>query len=65
MKFTLEIKMDGRSFLDDPSKELARVLRELSADIDCMFLEVGDRDDMKDRNGNIIGHFVFTEEAKP
>lgn len=51
--FTLKIKTDNDAFVDSPSTELARLLREVADDIEAGTMSAK----LVDRNGNIVGEF--------
>ncbi len=61
MKFNFYAYLDNAAFEDDPSTELARILRETAARIEQSGEIPTYYQNVKDYNGNIIGCYA----AKP
>ena len=58
MRFTLEIKMDNEAFQDDPSYEVARILRVTAERIEGHpHFSPGHEQPLFDINGNKVGCF--------
>jgi hypothetical protein len=58
MRFTLEIKMDNAAFEDDPSYEVARILKETAKRIEGHpHFSPGHEQPLHDVNGNTVGCF--------
>lgn len=53
-KFTLEIETTNDAFAEDPSAEVAAILRDLADDIEGSALD-GFRRSIRDSNGNRVG----------
>jgi len=55
--FILKVSMDNDAFVDDPARELARVLRNAADQVihGEMNVDAGDSKNLKDVNGNTVG----------
>lgn len=60
MKFTVEIECDNAAFEDDSGAEVARILRNLAAELENNPGVLG-RFPLRDTNGNRVGEAVLRE----
>jgi len=56
MKFTVEIQCDGAAFDDDPTCEVARLLRQVASRVEK---DGEPRGGLVDGNGNSVGSYGF------
>lgn len=61
--FTLTFNTDGAAFEEDPTIEIARLLREAAQRVDGAFFAHGNVMRLKDINGNRVGFFVHEDEV--
>lgn len=62
MKFAVVISLDNAAFDEDPTTEIARLLRDAAGRVDNGFWgENGTAHCLKDINGNTVGHFTQVE----
>ncbi len=62
MKFTLSLSLNNSAFSDQNNgAEVARILRKIANNIEESNLQDGDKDNLRDVNGNLVGYV----EVKP
>ncbi len=57
MTFTLKIDCDNTVFGDNPADEIARILGRASTNIEGTTLGHGDKENLRDFNGNTVGQW--------
>ena len=60
MKLTLNIKMDSDAFSGQNGSECARILQELSVEMESQNLEPSCSGKLHDVNGNFVGQWKVT-----
>jgi hypothetical protein len=61
MQFLVTIDCDNAAFADDPTCEVARMLRDVATRVEK---DGADSGFLRDVNGNTCGNYRFTEEVK-
>lgn len=61
MRFFLGFDMDNDAFREDTGPEVARILRDVAAQVEHWSLESGDLRPVRDSNGNTVGEWEVRE----
>ena len=62
-KFTLVMACDNDAFADNPAREVARILAEISEKIESADAVPDCYKPIRDYNGNEIGRYAMTNDA--
>ncbi len=67
MKLQIQINLDSKAFVAEgqtrrfkDGSEAARILRSLAAEFEDCFLEIGQRNNLKDKDSNSVGEAKVT-----
>jgi len=58
MKFRLEFEMENDAFQPEPRIEAGYILERVREKLDACSFAIGDREKVRDTNGNTVGYFT-------